>query len=69
MTYEEALTYLQDRYNFHLFNAEENKAIVVAIKALKEMRDIESIINTSNLIIQEDVLKYKMIVDVVKGDW
>lgn len=37
MTYEEALKYLQDRYEKHLFNTEENLAIAKAMEALKEM--------------------------------
>lgn len=37
MTYEEALKYLQDRYEKHLFNTEENLAIAKAIEALKEV--------------------------------
>ena len=41
----------------------------MAIEALKQIIAIESIIDVSNTTIQEDVLKYKMIVDVVKGDW
>ena len=43
-------------------------AFTIAIKALEQIRDIEGIIDVSNIIIQEDVLKYKMIVDVVKGN-
>ena len=46
-----------------------NIAMEMAIEALKQIEAIENIINVSNLTIQEDVLKYKMIVDVVKGEW
>lgn len=42
-------------------------AVDMAIEALKQIRAIEGIIDVSNITIQEDVLKYKMIVDVVKG--
>lgn len=45
------------------------EAFDMAIEALKQIKAIEGIIDVSNLTIQEDVLKYKMIVDVVKGDW
>lgn len=41
----------------------------IAIEALKQIRAIDGIIDVSNITIQEDVLKYKMIVDVVKGEW
>lgn len=36
MTYEEALKYLRDRYEKHLFNAEENPAIEKATEALEK---------------------------------
>jgi hypothetical protein len=45
------------------------EALRIAVDALKQIRAIEGIIDVSNITIQEDVLKYKMIVDVVKGDW
>lgn len=37
MTNEEALKYLRDRYEKHLFNTEENPAIAKAMEALEEM--------------------------------
>lgn len=43
------------------------EAVDMAIEALEQRRAIEGIIDTSNITIQEDVLKYKMIVDIVKG--
>jgi len=36
MTYEEALKYLRDRYEKHLFNAEENPAIAKAMEVLEK---------------------------------
>ena len=42
-------------------------AVDMAIKALKQIKAIEGIIDVSNIAIQEDVIKYKMIVDIVKG--
>ena len=44
------------------------KALDMAIEALKQIEAIEGIIDVSNLTLQEDVLKYKIIVDVVKGE-
>lgn len=41
----------------------------MAIDTLKQIKAIEGVINVSNSTIQEDVLKYKMIVNVVKGEW
>lgn len=41
------------------------KAIVMSIKALKQMEKIEHIIN-SPVYIQEDVLRYKLICEVIK---
>ena len=43
------------------------EACNMAIEALEQIRAIEGIIDVSNITIQEDVLKYKMIVDIVKG--
>ena len=53
----------------HPETSRREQAVLMAIEALSKMEAIEDIINVSNLAIQEDVLKYKMIVDVVKGDW
>ena len=39
-----------------------------AIKAFKVIDIVTDIINTSNIIIQEDVLKYKMICEVFKNE-
>lgn len=36
MTNEEAYKYIKERYESHLFNAEENYAIMVAIEALEK---------------------------------
>lgn len=49
--------------------SDQIEALEMGIEALKQIRAIEGIIDVSNTIIQEDVLKYKMIVDVVKGEW
>lgn len=70
MTREEAIRELSDLKLacFDFFKA-DSEALNMAITALKQIRAIEGIIDVSNKTIQEDVLKYKMIVDVVKGDW
>ena len=39
----------------------------MAIEALEQLEAINAIIDVSNLKIQEDVVKYKMIVAIVKG--
>ena len=44
---------------------EQEEAIDIAINALQRQERIEEIINISNMIIQEDVLKYKMICEVM----
>lgn len=73
MKREEAIKELIEMCNYINGNIEirskQYKALNIAIKALKQIEAIENIINVSNLTIQEDVLKYKMIVDVVKGEW
>ena len=44
------------------------EALRIAVDALKQIRAIKGIIDVSNATIQEDVIKYKMIVGVVKGE-
>lgn len=74
MTTEEAIADIKHAVNWAKENDEkwcdsvEVSSLELALEALKQIKAIESIINVSNLTIQEDVLKYKMIVDVVKGD-
>lgn len=70
MTKEEAIKQLDDlRLICFDYFKNDTEALNMAITALKQIRAIEGIIDVSNTTIQEDVLKYKMIVDVVKGDW
>lgn len=73
MTREEAIEILKELWRYgktaKYNDTQIRKALDMAIEALKQIRAIEGIIDVSNLTIQEDVLKYKMIVDVVKGDW
>ena len=66
MTRDEAIKLLELLTEFAALEASK-ECYKLAIEALKQIRAIESIIDVSNLTIQEDVLKYKMIVDVVKG--
>lgn len=69
MTREEAIKILQCRDGYGIpsgYNGGYAEAIEVAIKALKAVEEIKEIINISNFAIQEDVLKYKMICEVVE---
>lgn len=66
MTREEAIDFLKAGYPDSCYE-ELSEAFDMAIEALKQISAIEGIINVSNITIQEDVLKYKMIVDIVKG--
>ena len=71
MTRAEAMEYLEIErtdYDMAVYNDSPMKeALNMAIEALEQIKAIEGIIDVSNITIQEDVLKYKMIVDVVKG--
>ena len=71
MTNEEAIETLE---NYHLWTGEPrelidvrkaNKALNIAIDAIKKLSEIEDII-TCPLPIQEDVLRYKAICNVIK---
>ena len=44
------------------------EALDMAIKALVKLEKIQEIINIDNSVIQEDVMKYKMICEVVAND-
>lgn len=68
MTREEAIKELEFILVGHPETSARGQAVLMAIEALSKMEAIEDIINVSNLAIQEDVLKYKMIVDVVTGE-
>lgn len=47
-------------------NEQTHEAVFMAIRALRAVGRIKEIINISNFVIQEDVLKYKMICEVVE---
>lgn len=69
MTREEAIKILSSRDGHGMpsgYNGGYTEAIEVAIEALKVVGEIKEIINISNFVIQEDVLKYKMICEVVE---
>ena len=70
MTIEEAIKQL-DNLRLICFDyfKKDTEALNIAITALKQIRAIDGIIAISNTTIQEDILKYKMIVDIIKGDW
>lgn len=62
MTREEAIEWFKQSPFYH--NGHE--PFIMAIQALKAVGEIKEIINISNFVIQEDVLKYKMICEVVE---
>lgn len=70
MTNEEAIEILggiRACYNiFDEYDEPKYAALSKAIYALKAVGDIKEIINISNFVIQEDVLKYKMVCEVVE---
>lgn len=70
MTNEEAIikiNTLRNEYNDRYIDyCGVNEAVNMAIKALRVVGRIKEIINISNFVIQEDVLKYKMICEVVE---
>lgn len=47
-------------------NEQTHEAVFMAIRALRAIGKIKEIINISNFVIQEDVLKYKMICEVIE---
>lgn len=71
MTNEEAIKRfmgIMGHYSPYTFvdDKKTDEAMSMALKALKAVEEIKQIINISNFIIQEDVLKYKMICEVVE---
>lgn len=62
MTNEKAIKDIQE--NIKPFVG--GKSLDMALKALKAVGEIKKIINISNFVIQEDVLKYKMICEVIE---
>lgn len=66
MTREEAVDFLKAGYPDSCYE-ELREAFDTAVEALEQIRSIEGIIDVSNITIQEDALKYKMIVDIVRG--
>ena len=68
MTREEAIVILENEAEY-LYGDDmpyNREAFKMAIKALQATGEIKEIINISNFVIQEDVLKYKMICEVVE---
>ena len=72
MTREEAIEILNREYikpfdgDVWVIFPEVKEALDMAIKALERIDKIEHIIAVDNSVIQEDVLKYKMICEVLK---
>ena len=69
MTREEAIQMLVNATYSDEWQGNENLTTAnhMAIEALEQLEAINAIIDVSNLKIQEDVVKYKMIVAIVKG--
>ena len=66
MTREEAINRLKEGEPFsEIYEPVWNEALDMAIKALQQIDDIKKIIS-SDIYIQEDVIRYKMICEVVK---
>ena len=71
MTNEEAIKRfmgVMGHYSPYTFvdDKKTDEAMSMALNALKAVGEIKKIINIPNFIIQEDVLKYKMICEVVE---
>lgn len=66
MTREEAIILLTNLYVYEAKESRYRKALDMAIDAILKISAIESIISIDNSIIQEDVLKYKMICEVIE---
>lgn len=65
MTRETAIIILENISIFQTPDSNYRKALDLAIKALNQIDKIEQIISIDNTVIQEDVLKYKMICEVL----
>lgn len=65
MTRETAIIILENISIFQTPDSNYRKALDLAIKALNQIDKIEQIIAVDNSVIQEDVLKYKMICEVL----
>ena len=67
MTGEETIAYiyewLKDEY---ALNCKDKEALNKAIEALAKVNKIKEIIAIDNAVIQEDVMKYKMICEVLE---
>lgn len=63
-----AIDLLSNLYVYQSVETDYGKVIEIAIKAIQKIYEIESIISIDNSIIQEDVLKYKMICEVLKDE-
>ena len=73
MTNQEAIAILENEKNNHInegkgcYYVTRTEAVDMAINALSAIDAIKKIIN-SDLPIQEDVMRYKMICEIVKGE-
>lgn len=64
----EAIEWLEYHIAITDYNKDDDllKAFQYAIEALQIIQKLKEIINIPNLVIQEDVLKYKMICEVIE---
>lgn len=68
MTREEAIVILENEAEY-LYEDDmpyNREAFKMAVDALEAVEKIKQIINIPNFVIQEDVLKYKMICEIVE---
>ena len=65
MNEKEAIKIINDIPNCFPWEVE---ALYMGIKALEKIEKIQEIINIDNSVIQEDVMKYKMICEVIAND-
>lgn len=67
MTNEQATMYFKRHLNLYCIEGKPKEAEEKAIQAFETLKQINEIIN-SPIYIQEDVLKYQMICEVMKND-
>lgn len=69
MTEKEAIYYLKEEFYYEYLGHDDYiEAILMAAKSIEQIKRIKDIISTPNTIIQEDVLKYKMICEVIENE-
>ena len=67
MTTEQAITNLQIIKNMYTWSSGADDALNMTIRALQDIEQIKNIINAP-VYIQEDVIRYQMICEVINND-